>query len=202
MTRPTTTEQALDQLHDAGRELLLAIGREFRFLKLLDWLEAKLKGDTPMNRIPDTFRSRTFWTAVVTVVVMVLIGFDIIKVDNPMEVIAMVVGLIAIVFGNAWVEGVMVYKQDDFNRGYLKGFSELKSQYDTEGLSILRIKLKEIDPKRSNNMQPVEHALWMLGEFYRLDAILQDKGLLQMPGIQNPIQVAIDTLNMIDNPNP
>ncbi len=57
--------------------------------------------------IPEVFRTRSFWIAILTVVIMALSGLQII--DLPIEsTVAIILPLIALIFGAAWVEGANV----------------------------------------------------------------------------------------------
>ena len=58
-----------------------------------------------MDRIPETLRTRTFWTSIVTALVLVLTAMDVIHLDTE-QLVATIVALVAVIFGNAWVEGI------------------------------------------------------------------------------------------------
>ncbi len=58
-----------------------------------------------MNRIPEQLRTRTFWTSIITAIVLVLTAMDVITLETE-QLIATIVALVAVVFGNAWVEGI------------------------------------------------------------------------------------------------
>lgn len=70
-----------------------------------------------MNRLPETLRTRTFWTSIITAIVLVLTAMDVITLDTE-QLVATIVALVAMIFGNAWVEGVQVFKRNEYDVGY------------------------------------------------------------------------------------
>lgn len=81
------------------------------------------KGDTLMNRIPEQLRTRTFWTSIITAIVLVLTAMDVITLETE-QLIATIVALVAVVFGNAWVEGIQRQEETKLFKVALDGMSE------------------------------------------------------------------------------
>ena len=66
-----------------------------------------------MNGIPEALRTRTFWTSIITAIVLILTAFDVIHLDTE-QFIGTIVALIAVIFGNSWVEGIQAYRQREY----------------------------------------------------------------------------------------
>ena len=81
------------------------------------------KGDTPMNRIPETLRTRTFWTSIITALVLVLTATGVINLDTE-QLVATIVALVAMIFGNAWVEGIQRQQETRLIQVVLDSLSE------------------------------------------------------------------------------
>ncbi len=76
-----------------------------------------------MNRIPETLRTRTFWTSIITALVLVLTATGVINLDTE-QLVATIVALVAMIFGNAWVEGIQRQQETRLIQVVLDSLSE------------------------------------------------------------------------------
>ena len=119
--------------------------------------------------IPEVFRTRSFWIAILTVVIMGLNGLRII--DLPIEAtVAIILPLIALIFGAAWVDGVSIGGQWGFRlaHGYVpepkrdKSKAKLK-EYENE-IDALYTFLMHNSDFQSQDEPPVGFAIELLTE--------------------------------------